>query len=48
MICMVGKEHEQNLEIDLDRVDYWIGQGAQPSERVAALLKAHRKVKATN
>jgi small subunit ribosomal protein S16 len=44
----VGKEHEQNLEIDLDRVDYWIGQGAQPSERVAALLKAHRKAKASN
>jgi small subunit ribosomal protein S16 len=32
-----------NLRIDLDRVDYWIGQGAQPSDRVAALLKTQRK-----
>lgn len=44
----VGKPHEQNLEIDLDRVDFWIGKGAQPSERVAALLKALRKSKAAN
>ncbi len=39
----VGREHEQNLHIDVERIDYWIGQGAKPSERVAALLKAHRK-----
>ena len=39
----VGKDHEENLRIDVDRVDYWIGQGAQPSERVASLLKTHRK-----
>lgn len=38
----VGKDHEENLRIDLDRVDYWIGQGAQPSDRVASLLKTHR------
>ncbi len=39
----VGREHEDNLRIDLERADYWIGQGAQPSERVASLLKKHRK-----
>lgn len=39
----VGKEHEENLKIDLDRVDYWISQGAQPSDRVASLLKTRRK-----
>ena len=42
----VGREHEENLRIDLERVDYWIGQGAQPSDRVASLLKAHRKAAA--
>ncbi|MDX1500296.1 MAG: 30S ribosomal protein S16 [Woeseiaceae bacterium] len=42
----VGKEHEVNLEIDLERTDYWLGQGAKASERVAKLLKAHRKAKA--
>jgi small subunit ribosomal protein S16 len=39
----VGKEHEENLRIDLDRVDYWLNRGARPSDRVAALLKASRK-----
>lgn len=31
------------LQIDLERADYWIGNGAQPSERVANLLKQARK-----
>lgn len=39
----VAKENEENLRIDLDRVDYWIGQGARPSERVASLIKKQRK-----
>jgi ribosomal protein S16 len=28
-------------------VDFWIGQGAKPSERVASLLKAQRKAAAS-
>jgi small subunit ribosomal protein S16 len=43
----VGKEQEENVRIDLERVDYWLGQGAQPSDRVSSLLKAHRKAAAT-
>ena len=39
----VGKDHEENLRVDIERVDYWIDKGAQPSERVANLLKTHRK-----
>lgn len=39
----VGKDHEENLRIDVERIDYWIGQGAQPSERVSSLLTSHRK-----
>jgi small subunit ribosomal protein S16 len=42
----LGKEQEENLRIDVERVEHWIGQGAQPSERVASLLKAHRKAQA--
>ena len=30
---------DEAMRIDLDRVNYWIGQGAQPSDRVAKLLK---------
>jgi len=44
----VGKDHEVNLRINIERVDHWIGQGAQPSERVASLLKLHRKAQAAN
>jgi small subunit ribosomal protein S16 len=44
----LGKEQEENLRIDVERVEHWIGQGAQPSERVASLLKAHRKAQAAN
>ena len=44
----VGRDHEENLRIEVDRIDYWISQGARPSERVAALLKSHRKAAAQN
>ena len=30
---------EEKLRIDVDRVQHWIGQGAQPSDRVASLIK---------
>ena len=32
-------ENETSLRIDTDRVEYWIKQGAQTSDRVAKLLK---------
>jgi small subunit ribosomal protein S16 len=31
------------VKIDLARVDYWIGVGAQPSETVARLIKQARE-----
>lgn len=34
---------QRRLEVKLDRVDHWLSQGAKPSERVAALVKTHRK-----
>ncbi|EKE01079.1 MAG: hypothetical protein ACD_21C00224G0002 [uncultured bacterium] len=30
---------EKRLELDRERISHWIGQGAQPSERVAHLLR---------
>lgn len=36
-----GQEVRLNLEDD--RITYWLGQGAQPSERVAKLLKTEAK-----
>ena len=44
----VGKESEENLRIDLERVDYWLSQGAQPSDRVSSLIKTQRKAVAAS
>ena len=39
----VAGASEQKLRLDLPRIDYWVGQGAQPSERVAHLVADYRK-----
>ena len=36
----VARGQEESLRVDRDRVNFWLGQGAQTSERVAQLLKA--------
>jgi small subunit ribosomal protein S16 len=33
------KEHPSLIEVDSERVRYWLGVGAQPTEAVAAILK---------
>jgi len=33
-------EHEETLRLDKDRINYWIGVGAQISDRVASLIKS--------
>ena len=43
----VGKDSEENLRIDTERVNHWISKGAQPSDRVLTLLKQHRKAAAS-
>jgi len=37
------KKPGDNSEIALDRVEYWIGQGAQPSDTVRSLIKKAKK-----
>jgi small subunit ribosomal protein S16 len=39
----IGDTGPDKLKIDLPRVDYWLGEGAQPSDRVNDLLKGYRK-----
>jgi len=39
----IARGAEERLRIDLDRVAYWQGQGAQVSDRVSALLKEAAK-----
>lgn len=35
----VAKGNEERLRLDQARVDHWVGQGAQTSERVGKLIK---------
>ena len=35
----VAKGAEETLRVDRDRVNHWVSQGAQPSDRVAKLLQ---------
>lgn len=39
----VARGQEQRLRVDIERVEYWISKGAQPSDRVAKLVKDARK-----
>ena len=38
-----AKGQEVRLNLEDERIAHWIGQGAQPSERVAKLLKEEKK-----
>ncbi|WP_426417207.1 30S ribosomal protein S16 [Aestuariirhabdus sp. LZHN29] len=35
----VARGQEERLRVDQERFDFWVSQGATPSERVAKLLK---------
>ena len=37
---LLPKDHENRIRIDLERVKYWLGQGAQATDRVARFLEA--------
>ena len=39
----VARGEATPLDVNLDRLDYWVANGAQMSERVAKIVKAHRK-----
>lgn len=39
----VARGSSEELRLDLSRVDYWLGVGAQVSDRVAQLVKSYRK-----
>jgi small subunit ribosomal protein S16 len=37
---MLAKDNEGRIKMDLERVKHWLGQGAQPTDRVARMLEA--------
>jgi len=36
-------EHEETVRLDNDRLNYWVGKGAQVSDRVASIIKSQQK-----
>lgn len=34
---------EQGLRLDMDKINDWIGKGAQPSDRVKSLMRKYEK-----
>ena len=39
------KGQDKELSLDLDRINYWIQKGAQPTERVRSLMRKFEKTK---
>lgn len=37
---LLAKDSEDRVKMDMERVQYWLGQGAQPTDRVARFLEA--------
>jgi small subunit ribosomal protein S16 len=38
-----ARGNEEKLRVDLERATHWVGQGAQPTDRVANLIKQAEK-----
>ena len=37
---LLPKDSEDRVKMDLERVQYWLSQGAQPTDRIARMLEA--------
>lgn len=37
---LLPKDSEDRVKMDLERVQYWLGEGAQPTDRIARMLEA--------
>lgn len=35
----IASGREERLKLEQERIDYWLSQGAQPTDRVAGLIK---------
>ena len=36
---LLAKDSEDRVQLNMERVNYWLGQGAQPTERVVRFLE---------
>lgn len=39
---LLPKDSEERVKMDMERVQYWLDQGAQPTDRIARMLEAAR------
>lgn len=37
---LLPKDSEDRVKMDVERVQYWLGQGAQPTDRISRMLEA--------
>jgi len=37
---LLPKDSEERVKMDIERIQYWMGQGAQPTDRVSRMLEA--------
>ena len=37
---LLPKDSEQRVQMDMERVQYWLSQGAQPTDRISRFLEA--------
>ncbi|KIC12413.1 30S ribosomal protein S16 [Leisingera sp. ANG-M1] len=37
---LLPKDSEERVKMDMERVQYWLDQGAQPTDRIARMLEA--------
>jgi small subunit ribosomal protein S16 len=39
----IARKSEPKLKLDIARIEYWVGKGAQQSDRVRTLVRDYRK-----
>ena len=37
---LLAKDNEERVKMNMERVQYWLGEGAQPTDRIARMLEA--------
>ena len=37
---LLAKDSEDRIKMNVERIQYWLGQGAQPTDRIARMLEA--------
>ena len=41
---LLPKDSEERVKMNMERIEYWLGQGAQPTDRIQRMLEAAGKL----